>query len=186
MRNNVTRAGNQQERQECLAESYIAGFVDGEGTFHVAFQRAPWTRFGWQIIPEFRVNQHDASRNVLEAMQQQLGCGHLKMNHARSADDRTVVLAVRDRNDLLTKVIPFFERYPLHTAKRNDFRTFADIVHMMVRGEHLMPSGFRRIVRAAFTMNAHGSLRKYTPVMILQTLESSETIRLVPQEAGKT
>ena len=52
MRDNVTRAGNQQERQGRLAESYIAGFVDGEGTFHVAFQRAPWTRFGWQIIPD--------------------------------------------------------------------------------------------------------------------------------------
>lgn len=186
MRNNVTRAGNQQERRERLAESYIAGFVDGEGTFHIAFQRAPWTRFGWQIIPEFRVNQHGASRNVLEAIQQQLGCGHLKLNHARSMDDRTVVLAVRDRSDLLTKVIPFFERYPLHTAKRGDFRTFADIVRAMARGGHLTPRGFRSIVEKAFTMNAHGSLRKFTPALILQTLESSETIRSVPQVAGKT
>lgn len=123
MRNNVTRADNQQERQERLAESYIAGFVDGEGTFHVAFQRAPWTRF---------------------------------------------------------------RQYPLHTTKRNDFCIFANVVRAMVRGEHLAPSGFRRIVLAAFDMNAHGSLRKYTPKMILHALESSETIRWGRQVGDKT
>lgn len=185
MRNNARRADYQQERRERLAESYIAGFVDGEGTFHVAFQRAPWTRFGWQIIPEFRVNQHGASRNVLERIQWQLQCGHLKLNHAGS-NDHTVVLAVRDRNDLLTKVIPFFERYHLHTAKRQDFLMFARIVKAMARREHLTQKGFHAIVYDAFTMNAHGSQRKYSPAQILKNvLESSETIRSAPERAEK-
>ena len=176
---NVLGAGNQQERQECLAELYIAGFVDGEGTFHIAFQKAPWTRFGWQIIPEFRVNQHEASRNVIEMIQQQLGCGHIKMNHARDLKDHTVVLAVRKRDDLLNKIIPFFERNRLHTEKRYDFEKFRFIVKAMANSEHLSKNGFEKIVNIAFTMNAHGSNRKYSVEQIIKnTLESSETIWL--------
>lgn len=176
---NVLGAGNQQERQECLAELYIAGFVDGEGTFHIAFQKAPWTRFGWQIIPEFRVNQHEASRKVIEMIQNQLNCGHIKMNHTHNKKDHTIVLAVRNREDLLNKVIPFFEQNQLHTEKRHDFEKFRVIVKAMAKGEHLSKHGFEQIVKIAFTMNAHGSNRKYSVSEIIKkTLESSETIRL--------
>lgn len=101
-------------------------------------------------------------------------------------DDKTVVLAVRNRNDLLMKVVPFFERYPLHTAKRRDFQIFSETVRAMTRGEHLSPRGFRKIVKTAFTMNAHGSQRKYAPEEILQALESSETIRLGRHNGDKT
>src|SRR4051794_26226392 len=39
-RDNASGADNQQER----LDAYIAGFVDGEGSFHVAVQRNPTTR----------------------------------------------------------------------------------------------------------------------------------------------
>ena len=54
---NATGAVNQQER----LDAYIAGFVDGEGSFHVALQRNPCTTVGYQLVPEFRVSQ-DACR----------------------------------------------------------------------------------------------------------------------------
>jgi hypothetical protein len=59
---NAPSAVNQQER----LDAYIAGFVDGEGSFHVAVQRNPSTRIGWQLVPEFRVNQNHERREVLD------------------------------------------------------------------------------------------------------------------------
>ena len=67
---NPTGAGNQQER----LDPYIAGYVDGEGSFHVAVQRNPSTRLGYQLVPEFHVSQAPERRQVLDLIRQRLGC----------------------------------------------------------------------------------------------------------------
>ena len=59
---NVTGADNQQERLDC----YIAGFVDGEGSFSVSVQRNTSCRVGYQLVPEFHVSQNADRAQVLE------------------------------------------------------------------------------------------------------------------------
>jgi hypothetical protein len=75
------------------------------------------------------------------------------------------------------KVIPFFDRYTLHTVKKNDFESFKRIVVMMNSELHLTADGFEEIVSIAYSMNANGSRRKINRETILGTLKSSETIR---------
>ena len=86
---------------------YIAGFVDGEGSFHIAFQQSNDVKIGWQAVPEFHINQNWISRNVLEKMRDVFGCGYIKLNHAKSEKDKTCVFVVRNRNDLVNKIILF-------------------------------------------------------------------------------
>lgn len=117
---NAAGAVNQQER----LDAYIAGYVDGEGSFHVAVQRNPSTRAGWQLVPEFHVSQNAERREVLDLIKHRLGCGRIQENH-RGTTDRTLVFVVRDRDDLLEKVIPFFDTYPLLSSKQKDFHAFA-------------------------------------------------------------
>ena len=50
-------ADNQQERLNNLSPWYITGFVEGEGTFHVAIYKDTKMKFGLKFIPEFHVNQ---------------------------------------------------------------------------------------------------------------------------------
>ena len=83
--------------------NYIAGFVDGEGSFHIAFQKRPDLRFGWQAVPEFHVSQNFTSRRVLEGIRGTLQCGYIKANDAVGKRDKTQVYVVRDRKDLLRK-----------------------------------------------------------------------------------
>ncbi|MCO6432576.1 MAG: LAGLIDADG family homing endonuclease [Deltaproteobacteria bacterium] len=170
-------AGNQQGRPDEALCHYIAGFVDGEGSFHVAVQRNPTVAIGWQIIPEFHVSQNLCSKNVLELIQSALKCGYIRPNHRTSLKDITWVFVVRSREDLLGKVIPFFERYELRTTKRADFETFASIVKRMQDGEHRTRKGLSSLLQAAFTMNANGSRRKLDLSAILAHLEPSETVR---------
>ena len=156
---------------------YIAGFVDGEGSFHVAFQRRPDLKFGWQAVPEFHISQNFPSRKVLEGIQETLQCGYIKSNDAPGKRDKTLVYVVRDRKDLLRKVIPFFEQYPLQTEKQKDFEKFRRIIQMMEVNDHLKLEGFEKIVRLAFSMNANGRYRKRKMEDVLANLISSETVR---------
>jgi LAGLIDADG DNA endonuclease family protein len=152
---NATGAANQQER----LDSYIAGFVDGEGSFHVAIQKNPCTRVGWQLVPEFRVSQDVSRAQVLDLIRTRIGCGSIRENH-RGSNDHTMVFVIRRRRDLLERVIPFFEGNPLLSCKHQEFVTFADIVRRMEEGEHLTDGGFERLVALALQMNGGGRYRR--------------------------
>jgi hypothetical protein len=149
----VTGADNQQER----LDSYIAGYVDGEGSFSVSVQRNASCRVGFQLIPEFRVSQNGDRAQVLELILSRLGCGRIRPNSRR---DRALVLVVRKREELLERVIPFFERNPILSTKRLEFDTFASIVREMACGNHRTDAGFRRLLDTALSMNGEGRFRR--------------------------
>ena len=172
-------ADNQQERPDTALCHYVAGFVDGEGSFHVAVQESRFTRVGLQVIPEFHVSQNRERASVLELIQETLGCGYIKANHPGHAKDQTMVLVVRNLRDLKERVIPFFERFPLRSSKQREFETFASIVKAMDRGEHLTKEGMTNILQRAFAMNG-GRYRKHRLEDVLSVLDSSETVRQVP------
>jgi hypothetical protein len=152
---NAFGADNQQER----LDSYIAGYVDGEGSFHVAIQRNPCTRLKWQLVPEFHVSQNPERRQVLDLIAERFGCGRIRENHSRSTD-KTLVFVVRNRQHLLERVLPFFERHPLLSNKQRDFESFALIVRAMSRGEDLTGAGFAALRETALTMNGGGRYRR--------------------------
>jgi hypothetical protein len=151
-----TAPDNQQER----LDDYLAGYVDGEGTFHVAIQHNPSTQFGWQLVPEFHVSQNPERASILLLLQQRLGCGHIRPNARTGGRDKSLVFVARKRSDLLGKVIPFFEAHPILSEKRVEFETFARIVRAMDGGDHLTEDGFFRLLDAAIQMNGGGRYRK--------------------------
>ena len=160
-RENVLSADNQQGRlRERLKPWFICGFVDGEGSFHIAIYQDPSMKLGWKPIPEFHVSQRITSRSVLDRLVEYFGCGYVKANHKKNPKDVTYVYVVRDRQDLLMKIIPFFERYHLQTEKNEDFRIFAKVVRLMSEGAHRNEEGWRTIVDLAYAMNGGGRYRK--------------------------
>jgi len=152
-------ADNQQER---LDTQWLAGFVDGEGCFHVAVNKQPRMTIGWQVLPEFRVVQHEKDRQILERIQQTFGFGKVTRNHGDRLEVR-----VRGQKDL-NELIVFFKKNQLQTVKRKDFEIFVEIIELMNEGKHLSEQGFRKIAELASKMNRQ-TKRVY--------LESSETIR---------
>ena len=152
-------AANQQERLDPI---WVAGFVDGEGCFYVGINRIQKMSLGWQVLPEFRVVQHERDEVLLQRIRAFFGFGSVQPNHGDRLDFRVRGL------ENLTEVVRFFERYPLQSKKREDFRTFAEVIDLMIDGRHLTKSGLDRIARLASTMN-EGVTRSY--------LESSETVR---------
>ena len=93
-------------------------------------------------------------------MRDYFDCGYVKANHAKNKKDATYVYVVRNRDDLIGKIIPFFEQNHLQTEKKNDFDRFAIIVRMMNDGMHRQKSGLRKILKLAYEMNQGGTYRK--------------------------
>jgi hypothetical protein len=164
---NPIGADDQQERPGL--EQWIVGFVDGEGCFSCPIQRNKVMRIGWQLQPVFAVVQSERSLEALVSIQDFFGCGRIYRNrrHDNHREDLMVYQAFRYA-DLRDIIVPFFERYPLRTAKADDFRKFATIIEMMGRRVHLSVDGLTKIARIVETMN-HRKPSRF--------LESSEAIR---------
>ena len=138
-------------------KSYLSGYVDGEGCFCVSISKSNRHKFGWEIRPSFSVSQNSDRVQVIEVLQQYFGCGTIRPDRS----DKTLKYEVRSVDELVERIIPHFEETPLLSRKQHDFELFAEICHMMYRGEHQEKEGFDRILELAFDMNPSG-IRKYT------------------------
>jgi hypothetical protein len=137
-----------------LNAQWIVGFVDGEGCFHIGISKNQEMKLGAQVLPEFTVVQHQVDEQVLYALKAYFGCGVVRKNHGTRLSYR-----VRGHQNLLTRIIPFFEKHQLKTRKRVDFAKFRKVVLLMQKGEHLTPEGLEKIRQIKTTMNSTTFLR---------------------------
>ncbi len=181
---NPTGAVNQQERPSSSAwldaippdvGHYIAGFVDGEGSFNVPIRRSTDRGLPWRVGLSFNVSQvgTSAARSLLEVF----GVGTM-----RSRTDGVTYYEVTKPGELKMRVIPFFERFPLR-LKNADLAIFITITELVLSGRHLSSAGIIDILTLRAPMN-RGGKRRYSDDQIIQALrewESSETIRRAPR-----
>jgi hypothetical protein len=154
----VSGAENQQER--LIQLGWVVGFVDGEGCFSIGFVRQPdragrkGYKTGYQVSHEFAVTQGAKSVSCLRELVRLFGVGGVLPN--RRYDDHKEHLyryGVRCRAELTSVVIPFFESYPMHSAKQEDFEKFACCVRMIDAGLHRTRQGLVELAEIAETMN---------------------------------
>jgi hypothetical protein len=151
--------------------SYISGFVDGEGCFCVSFQPSDRHRFGWEVRPSFSVSQNAERAELLHVIKESWGCGFIRPDRS----DKTLKFEVRNVRDLVARVLPHFRTSPLLSSKQADFERFARICELVNEGRHLELGGLEEIVRLAVEMNPSGK-RKYNGNEILSSLRSGERI----------
>ena len=137
-----------------LNAQWIVGFVDGEGCFHIGINKNQEMKLGVQVLPEFTVVQHQVDEQVLYALKAYFGCGVVRTNHGTRLCYR-----VRGHENLLHKIIPFFEKHQLKTRKRVDFEKFRKVVLRMEKREHLTHDGLEKIRQIKTTMNSTTFLR---------------------------
>jgi hypothetical protein len=148
----ATGADNQQER--LAMAQWISGFTDGEGCFTISVIKNPTTRFGKQIFPEFVITQGARSLIALETIKDFFGCGSIVLNKRYdNHNEHLYRYCVRSISELRETIIPFFEKFPLRTYKRNDFLVFKKVIVLMSEKKHLVDAGWKKILHLASTMN---------------------------------
>ncbi len=135
---------------------YFSGYTDGEGCFCISINKSNRHKFGWEIRPSFSISQNRNRSQVLEMLKTYFDCGSLRPDRS----DNTIKYEIRSLSDLINRVIPHFEKYPILSLKRKDFDLFAKVCYLMLLGEHLTRSGFNSIIDLSYQMNESGK-RKY-------------------------
>jgi hypothetical protein len=143
---------------------YVTGLAEGEGCFCISFAIRPRLKVGLEARPSFSLSLNERDRELLEGLQAFFECGWIR----ESRSDRTFKYEARSVRDLVERIVPHFEAYPLRGAKRRSFSGFATACQMIGQGDHLRPEGMSEIVRIAYEMNL--GKRRHPASTLLRTL----------------
>ena len=150
---------------------YFAGFVDGEGSFHLTFRRRQDYKLPWKVSLCLNVSQKD--KVILALLKRHLQCGEIRY---KSGD--VWMYEVNNLNAIRSNVVPFFRRFGFLSAKKKrDFAIFQQMAELIATGAHLSRDGIEQLLKLRLSMN-DGGKRKYSDDMVLaafHVLESSET-----------
>ena len=165
-------ADNQQER---LDVSWIVGFVDGEGCFYVGIN---YPRGRCQILPEFRIVQHQRDVRLLQKIRNYFGFGIVTKNHGTRMEFRVRGL------ESLSVLTQFFSENKLQTTKRQSFEKFAAIISLMNERRHLTSDGVQQICNLAEGMNRQQKRHLKSSETICQTRKRRYSPTLAAMSGG--
>ena len=184
---NPTGAVNQQERPSSAEwldalpadlGNWVAGFVDGEGSFNVPIRRLRSGSMPFRISLSFNVSQLGSAEPRL--LRDVFGVGTV-----RGRGDGVYYFEVTTVRELVGRIFPFFERYPLRGAKRHDLERFERIAALIQTGRHLSPQGFEEILQVRAPMNRGGKRRRSDDELVaaLRTWNPQRPYARLPLEA---
>ena len=115
-----------------LTNKWIAGFVDGKGSFHIQQLKLNLFTVNGEsqrlneslnriLRHRFIISQDKTSQNVLYGIKEKLGCGTV-----HRAGGNMMAFQVSRVDHLEDIIVPFFQKHPLQTRKRETFRVFRE------------------------------------------------------------
>lgn len=129
-----------------LNPNYIVGLVDGEGCFSVTFNKHKNNRL-LEVRLIFEIELREDDLEILERIKEVFGCGniyHLKYERYRKWRPH-YKYKVSNLRDIVTKIIPFFTKYPLQAKKKHSFALFSKVAKLMLQKYHLTSDGIESI-----------------------------------------
>lgn len=139
---------------------YIAGFVDGEGSFNTSFRVRNDYLLGWKITPVFNISQKE--RTILALIKRHLKCGTIRFRK-----DGVWAYEVEKREALNAIVIPFFKKFRfLSQKKKKDFQRFQKILKILDSNSSTTLQDLEKILILLDEIESKAA-RKYTNQEIL-------------------
>ena len=121
----------------------ITGFIDGEGSFTVS-------KTGNSVKLEIKATQKNNSTKILYRMQEYFNCGSVVIDNRKTG---TMKYRVSSLNDILTIIIPHFDKYSCLTSKFLNYQDWKKIALKMEKKEHLTLVGLKEIDSLILNMN---------------------------------
>jgi hypothetical protein len=153
--------GKEQIQRKKLDPNYVAGFIDGEGSFSISIGKNDTTRRGLEIRPEFEIEVRKDDQEILERILITIGAGRIyDCSYERYGWYPHAKYKISSRKDLTEFLFPFLDKYPLQAKKRKSYLIFREIVMMFCNKEHLTDEGFNQIVALRDKLRALGKKAK--------------------------
>jgi hypothetical protein len=144
--------------------SFLSGFALGEGSFMIVCRKRGDYRRSFKLSAAFNVSQRD--RVPLDLFREALGCGTM-----REAGNQGWYWEVNRLPDLVTRIVPFFDRFPIVGVKADDYRLWRSAVLLLESAGRLSDHDYHQVLALRERMNRGGKrryrmdgiLRDYTP-----------------------
>ena len=113
-----------------LEKNYVVGLVDGEGSFNVRIK--PNKKRRAKVELKFSLKLRHQDKEILDELQKFFGCGHVYIqNDKRENHSLCYRFEVQNKDEIVEKIIPFFEENPpLIASRKRDFELFKKIVEL--------------------------------------------------------
>ena len=160
------RMMNHKDRKD-LKPIWVSGFLQGEGCFSVSFSIQLSRDPKVEVRPSFAVIQPIKSKEILFQVQTFFDCGYIR----RSRKDGCYRYEVRSIKDLVDKIIPHVDNYPLLFEKAENFKSFKWICLKIHSNQHKNLESLKEIIELAYSMNLPGS-RKHSKDRLLKLVTS--------------
>lgn len=120
---------------ETINPYWVSGFVDGDGCFYISLTN---NLRGVGLV--FKITQHIRDTDLLKEFVNYFNCGRYSLSSPEAGD-----FIVTKFEDIYTKIIPFFNKYPLQGSKSLDFSDFNSVAELMKNKVHITSEGFESI-----------------------------------------
>ncbi len=117
------------------------GFIEGECCFFVKLRKSSCYKSGNQVSLKFQITQHIRDSLLLKNIVDYLECGYYR-EIAKNNDGKFEVESLKD---IIEKIIPLFDKYPLQGVKHKDYLDFKEVANLMKNGLHLTSSPSQNI-----------------------------------------
>ncbi len=120
--------------------AWLAGFCEGESCFYINIGKSPKSKTGWAVQLVFKITQHSRDIPLLELIKNFLGCGRIEKRAGFAAD-----FTVTSIKDIDSKILTFFNKYPLLGSKLLNLKDFNEAFKIMEAKGHLTEEGLNKI-----------------------------------------
>ena len=125
---------------------WISGFIAGDSTFFVSIEKSSENKVGHRFRLKFGSCLHIRDRNLLIGIANYFNILNNNLMASKyiydSATRETNLLQIKNNSDIINKIIPFFDQYPILGIKSLDFADFKKVAELVKNKEHLTESGF--------------------------------------------
>jgi hypothetical protein len=149
---------------------WLAGFTSGEGSFYVKIRESKKYQTGYQVLLRFSIGQHIRDQILMGEINKYFfldfnqrafaveGSEEASFGKIYKIGETAVDFQVTKITDIIEKIIPFYDKYPIIGEKAKDFEDFKRVARMIQSGEHLTLNGLEQIRQIKARMNTG---RKY-------------------------
>ena len=99
---------------------WLAGFAEGESCFTISLNKNSATKTGYIVSLKFEISQDLRDEKLLQNIVNYIGCG--KVYRLTTGSFNRGNILVSKISDILNKIIPFFQDFPLLGVKSKAFK----------------------------------------------------------------
>ena len=148
-----------------LTLDFIAGLIDGDGSFNVAFQIKPNKR----VKVNFTVVQERSCKNLLNELKSYFSCG--EVYDLPSAAYR---YQLENVDFILKNIKPLLDKVKLNTYKANTYNIMIKVCELIKIKGYKSDEAFIKIVEIAYDSNKKGKRRKTTKEQLIKKINEKK------------